>query len=202
MRISELSARSGVSVATLKYYLREGLLHAGLATSATTATYDESHLERVRLIRALIDSGGLSVAAARRVTDALDTPPPARHDLLGVAHGALSGGPISPEEGSAATAAAALVDALGWHVDICAPARAELERALAAAAAGGLEVPARDLAAYARAMHKVAEVDVRGVPRDSAAAALRHVVVGTVLIDPVLLALRRLAQEDVSSRQG
>ena len=43
---------------------------------------------------------------------------------------------------------------------------------------------------------------VRGVPRDSAAAALRHVVVGTVLIDPVLLALRRLAQEDVSSRQG
>src|SRR6476659_9417694 len=106
MRISELSARSGVSVATLKYYLREGLLHAGLATSATTATYDESHLERVRLIRALIDSGGLSVAAARRVTDALDTPPPARHDLLGVAHGALSGGPISPEAGSAATAAA------------------------------------------------------------------------------------------------
>src|SRR6476646_5679834 len=182
MRISELSARSGVSVATLKYYLREGLLHAGVATSATSATYDDTHLERVRLIRALLESGGLTIAAARKVTDALDAPPPGRHSLLGVAEYAL-------------------LEALGWRVDPCAPARQELESAITAAAAGGLDLSRRDLSAYARAMRRVAEVDVRGVPRDSPAAALRHVVVGTVLVDPVLIALRRLAQEDVSSRQ-
>lgn len=199
MRISELSAASGVSVATLKYYLREGLLHAGAATSATSATYDGSHLERVRLIRALLESGGLSVAAARKVTDALDSPPPARHELLGMAQYALSERPLTPEEGKAAQAADELLDSLGWNVGSCAPARAELESALTAAAAGGVELSPRDLKAYARAMHRVAEVDVRGVPRDSAAAALRHVVVGTVLLDPLLIALRRLAQEDVSS---
>lgn len=198
MRISELSERSGVSVATLKYYLREGLLHPGVATGATTATYDVSHLERVRLIRALLESGGLSIAAARKVTDALDAPPPGRHALLGVAQYALS-----EDIGSSAPAPAAdaLLSALGWHVDDCAPARQELEAALAAASAGGLDPGRRDLTAYARAMHRVAEVDVRTIPRDSPAAALRQVVVGTVLLDPVLIALRRLAQEDVSSRQ-
>ena len=40
MRISELSARSGVSVATIKYYLRERVLPEGERTSATQATYD------------------------------------------------------------------------------------------------------------------------------------------------------------------
>ena len=199
MRISELSARSGVSVATLKYYLREGLLHAGVATSATSATYDDTHLERVRLIRALLESGGLTIAAARKVTDALDAPPPGRHSLLGVAQYALSEGGTG--SGTPAPAADALLEALGWRVDSCAPARQELESAITAAAAGGLDLSRRDLSAYARAMRRVAEVDVRGVPRDSPAAALRHVVVGTVLVDPVLIALRRLAQEDVSSRQ-
>jgi DNA-binding transcriptional MerR regulator len=199
MRISELSARSGVSVATLKYYLREGLLHAGVATSATSATYDDTHLERVRLIRALLESGGLTIAAARKVTDALDAPPPGRHSLLGVAQYALSDG--GTDSGTPAPAADALLEALGWRVDPCAPARQELESAIAAASAGGLDLSRRDLSAYARAMRRVAEVDVRGVPRDSPAAALRHVVVGTVLVDPVLIALRRLAQEDVSSRQ-
>jgi hypothetical protein len=57
MRLSELSERSGVSIATIKYYLREGLLAPGRRVSATTADYDESHLRRLRLVRALIQSG-------------------------------------------------------------------------------------------------------------------------------------------------
>jgi DNA-binding transcriptional MerR regulator len=64
MRISELSQASGVPVATIKYYLREGLLHEGQLTSATQAQYDQSHLARLRLVRALLGAGGLSVAAA------------------------------------------------------------------------------------------------------------------------------------------
>ena len=39
MRISELSARTGVPVATIKYYLREGLLPEGERTAPTQATY-------------------------------------------------------------------------------------------------------------------------------------------------------------------
>ena len=37
MRISELARRSGLPVATVKYYLREGLLPAGEPTAATQA---------------------------------------------------------------------------------------------------------------------------------------------------------------------
>ena len=36
MRISELAERTGVSIPTLKYYLREGLLHAGEAQGAVS----------------------------------------------------------------------------------------------------------------------------------------------------------------------
>ena len=37
MRISALAQATGLPVATVKYYLREGLLHPGVATSATQA---------------------------------------------------------------------------------------------------------------------------------------------------------------------
>ena len=65
MRISELSRESGVPVATIKFYLRERLLPDGVLTSATQAQYDETHVARLRLVRALIGPGGLSIAAAR-----------------------------------------------------------------------------------------------------------------------------------------
>ena len=85
MRISELSRESGVPVATIKFYLRERLLHDGVLTSATQAQYDQTHVARLRLVRALIGPGGLSIAAARSVIEAIEDPPSSVHDLLGVA---------------------------------------------------------------------------------------------------------------------
>ena len=70
MRMSELSRRSGASVTTIKYYLREGLLPAGRQTAATQAEYDEQHLRRLRLIRALTGVRGLSVSTTRDLLDA------------------------------------------------------------------------------------------------------------------------------------
>ncbi|HJQ89418.1 MAG TPA: MerR family transcriptional regulator, partial [Propionibacteriaceae bacterium] len=67
MRISELSSQTGVPVATIKFYLREKLLQEGIRTSATQAQYNESHVARLRLIRALLGPAGLSVTAAQRV---------------------------------------------------------------------------------------------------------------------------------------
>ena len=40
MRLARLSERSGVSAATIKYYLREGLLPPGRQVNATTAEYE------------------------------------------------------------------------------------------------------------------------------------------------------------------
>ena len=90
MRISELSSRTEIPVATIKFYLRENLLHPGVRTAATQAQYDESHEARLRLIRALLGPGGLSVAAAHRVIRAVEEPPDSVYELLGVAATAVA----------------------------------------------------------------------------------------------------------------
>ena len=66
MRISELSTRSGVPVATIKYYLREKLLPEGQRSSPTQAAYTETHVQRLGVIRALVDAG-VGIAGVRKV---------------------------------------------------------------------------------------------------------------------------------------
>jgi len=63
LRIAGLSSLTRVSIPTIKFYLRSGLLHAGRRTGPNQTRYDESHVRRLRVVRALIDRGGLSVAA-------------------------------------------------------------------------------------------------------------------------------------------
>src|SRR5690625_5162496 len=98
MRISELSHRSGVSIASIKYYTREGLLLAGRRVGYNATDYDETHIARLRLIRALIDSGGLTVAAARRVIDALDDPHVELPHVFGIAQQAVPREVAPPSE--------------------------------------------------------------------------------------------------------
>ena len=54
LRISDLARETGVSTATIKYYLREGLLPpAALKTGRNMAYYDPSSITRIRLIKEL-----------------------------------------------------------------------------------------------------------------------------------------------------
>jgi hypothetical protein len=50
---------------------------------------------------------------------------------------------------------------------------------------------------YADAVEEVARIDVGSVPTDPE-GALRQVVLGTVLLDPVLATLRRMAHQHLS----
>jgi len=195
MRVSELADQSGVPVATIKYYLREGLLHDGQLTSATQASYDDSHVRRLKLIRALVVGAGLSIAVVRDLLGGLDVPP-AGNELLGIAHHALAR-PVSD------TADTAEVDGMlaqwGWASDGCdVVGKAAVAEALEGVRSAGFELPEGMLDTYARTMHEVAEAEIAGVPTDSAEAAVRYVVLGTVLVEPLLLALRRLAQQSAS----
>ncbi len=201
MRISELSRRTLVPVGTVKFYLREGLLPAGTRTSATQAEYDEAHVDRLRLVRVLLGTAGLSVAAALEVVAALDSPPGPIHDLLGVAHRASGSRAGTAANEADRHRAVALVRGRGWQVHDQTPALDQLAEALAAMAEIGLVDPEAVLDSYARAAEQLAEVDVAGVPTGDPVAAVRHVITGTILLEPVLLALRRLAQEDVSARR-
>jgi DNA-binding transcriptional MerR regulator len=197
MRISELAHATGVPLATVKYYLREGLLPPGQATSATQAQYDESHVRRLVLVRALLQVGGLSVASARDVLASIDRTTGPLHRVLGAAHSAL------PPDGSDVEPARArrLAARWGWRVHPEAPALRQLERALRALDAVGHPASDERLDVYAGAARRVAQVDVAAVPTRSKEEAATTVVIGTVLYEPVLLALRRMAQEAVSAER-
>src|SRR4051794_2301090 len=126
MRIGELSRRSGVSVPTIKFYLREGLLAAGIATGPNQADYSDAHLRRLRLIRSLIDVGGVPVAGVREVLRAVDDEPLPGHALLGAAHHAVSPPPRAARDSAGGRAArveaAAVARRHRWQVAPDAPA--------------------------------------------------------------------------------
>lgn len=202
MRIGELSRRTGVPIPTIKYYIREGLVPPGTRTAANQAAYGRAHADRIGLVRALREVADLPIATIRETLDAIDGPDgvaTGRH--LGVALAALSDPlDVPAEEEDAYAAAAGVVDealrARGWTVPQGSTARADLIRAAVAINRhfpGG--VTADDLAFYGRMAETVAEHelpddwDVVGTPAD----ALRYAVLGTVLYEPVILALRRLA---------
>ncbi|MFJ5710576.1 MULTISPECIES: MerR family transcriptional regulator [unclassified Streptomyces] len=206
MRIGELSRRTGVSVPTIKFYVREGLLPAGRLTSPNQAAYEETHVRRLRLIRALIDVGGLSVAAVREVIEAVDDPGRPVHDLLGEAAVRMVpryGGQPAEDEGldEAREQVAALIRERGWRVFPGSPAAEALAVALAALGSVGHERFGEVLGAYADAAERVAEADLAYVAHHVAREELvESVAVGTVLGDALFAALRRLAQIDASDR--
>jgi DNA-binding transcriptional MerR regulator len=195
MKMSELSRVSGVAVPTIKFYLRERLLPAGRATAATQAQYDAEHVTRLRLIRALVDVGRLPLSAVRDVLAVVDAGADATPAAVGTAHEALP--PLVQRGAGPPRRALTALGRLGWHVDPESSSVHQLEAALAAVEAVGLPPTQERLDAYARAALEVAEVDVADVPRGSPGDAVQYVVVGTVLYEPVLLALRRLAQQHV-----
>jgi DNA-binding transcriptional MerR regulator len=205
MRIGELSRRSGVSVPTIKFYLREGLLPPGVATAANQAEYGEGHVQRLRLIRAMIDAGRLSVARTREVLSALDSGRLAPHDLLGVAHDAVTRPVRSDRDDPAFSAARAEVEALarrrGWFVEPDARAidqAADAIRTLRALGADDL-LGLRDT--YADAAQAVADREVAAVvARRDPARMVEAVVAGTVLGETLLNAFRLLAQESASAK--
>ncbi|RIJ18644.1 MerR family transcriptional regulator, partial [Clavibacter nebraskensis] len=93
MRITELAEATGVAPATVKYYVREGLLPAGTRVSDNRTDYDDEHARRVRLVRALIDVGQLPVARAREVLAVLDADARRVQEVFAVAQDALTPGP-------------------------------------------------------------------------------------------------------------
>ena len=201
MRISELSAASGIPVPTLKYYLREGLLPPGEMTAVNQARYGESHLRRLRLVRALTEVGGLPLKSVKTVLAAIDDEELPLHELLGLAHYALE--PAAPAAASTMRDTVdSLLDELGWTVDEDAPGRRTLGWALATLHDLGRDVPQETLRRYATAAGSLAAAEVSAVPAEgSRSAAVENIVVGTVLFEAILNALRRLAQEHYSGER-
>lgn len=198
-----MSKASGVQVATIKYYLREGLLPAGVATSANQTDYSDEHVRRLKLIRAIIEVGGLSVVTARTVLDAVDAPDLPLTHIFGVAQNSISGADLFDpiEDGNGTAKIAALIERRGWAVDADNPGARGAARVLDAYERIGHPELAEIWDGYADGAELIATADLDAVARLSDVSAMAEtVVVGTVLGDALVASLRRMAQAHVSFR--
>jgi DNA-binding transcriptional MerR regulator len=200
VRISELVERTGVPLATVKFYLREGMLPPGTAVTATRSEYGEEHVRRLRLIRALSDVAGLPLQRVKDVLALIDGPGGTLYNTLGRAVAALP--PYVPDDGASDyPRARAALEAIGQVYDPRFAAVPQLDRALAAVEAAGIPLTDDRLAVYAEHLRAMAEYDLDRMPDGDREAQLGYAVLGTALYDPVVAALRRLAHQDAALRR-
>jgi DNA-binding transcriptional MerR regulator len=209
LRISELSRRSGVPNATIKFYLREGLLPPGRATAATQAEYGDQHLRRLRLIRALIGVRGLTVQQTRDVLGAVSENEADLHQVLGLVLGAR---PVDKENAEAETDPAEadsgrsevdeLLAEMGWEISPYSPAQGVVAETLETMRSLGADYSWRSLLPYARIAEETAVLDLDQLDEeDDLLERAERAVLLTILLEPALLALRRLAQENESAKR-
>jgi DNA-binding transcriptional MerR regulator len=201
--MTELSRESGVPVPTIKYYMREGLVPPGERTSPNQAQYEQSHVRRLKLVRALIDVGGLSVAAAREVLSKMSAG--GGNPLYAVGKAQYSTTTLREHvEDDAWHESVERVNKLiadhGWHVGPTNPARRALADVLATLARLGQDSLFGVLDSYADAASRLA-VDEVGMVRGltDADSMAETVVIWTLLGDAIMASMRRLAQESVAT---
>ena len=203
MRIAALSVATELPVPTLKYYLREGLLHPGTATAVNQADYDDGHVRRARLVRALHELGNLQLGDIKRVLAAVDDDSVPLHDAFGVAQDAM----VPPRDRSGAPYERALADVDVFvrrhrlRVRSDAQVRGMLADALVAVRSGGWDF---DLAAFDDRMPRItaeAISELAGIPDADRATQMETSVIGTISYEVAIAALRRLALEHASWRR-
>jgi DNA-binding transcriptional MerR regulator len=193
VRIGNLSKTTGVSVPTIKYYQREGLVPYGEQVRPNQVEYGDEHVHRLRLVRALVDIGHLSIAAAKNVLAAIDEPGRDHFASLGkVLYAVNAATPTEADQDSVD----ALVAKRGWTVRAGNPSRAALAALLETLAAlGRTDVLAR-LDDYAELAEQLAALDVSQLAgHDQRDDLLETAVVISLLGDALVSLLRKLAQE-------
>ncbi len=75
LKISELAERSGVPVATIRHYLREGLLPEPVKTSRNMAYYPPEFVDRIGLIKQLQEERFMPLRVIRELLDRDDAEP-------------------------------------------------------------------------------------------------------------------------------
>ncbi len=200
MRISELSQTTGVPVATIKYYLREGLLPSGDKRTPRLTEYDDRHVRQLGLLRILREVGQVPVEGLRQLVDAIENTEGTIHDLFAAAAEALNpapspGGQLRPVTRRLADE---LIDRAGWtNVRPDSSDRENLAAALEVVATH--DTHPRDpgeLHPYLRVADEVARYEIRHLnDRKDRVALLEEMIVGQVVFGQVLSILRRLAEE-------
>jgi DNA-binding transcriptional MerR regulator len=204
MQVSELAATTGVPVATIKYYLREGLLPAGRKVSERLSDYDDSHVRRLGLLRVLREIGDVPVDRLRAIVAAAEDETSTVHEMFAAAADALAPSPApgGPERPFTRQVADDLISRAGWtNVREDSVDRDNLATVLEAVLAHGTHPPDPEEALpYLELADKIAryEIDALDASRGRV-GLLEEMVVGQVVFGQMLLTLRRLAEEHHSA---
>lgn len=191
-------------LATVKYYLREGLLPPGRRVTARSADYDEGHVRRLKLLRLLRSVGGVPVTQLRELVEATGEPGLSVHGMFTRATDALAPAPprdIAPE---ARAAADRLLEQAGW--DAVRPDAVDRDNLAATLEEIGRWVPGLDPTQaggfYLRLADDLGRAEIATLQdRGDRVELLEQMVVGTVLFERLLTVLRRLAEEQHSAQR-
>jgi DNA-binding transcriptional MerR regulator len=202
--VSELAERADVPLATVKYYLREGLLPAGETTGPRRAEYDERHLRRLRVLRLLREVGEVQVTNLRQIADALDDDDLPVHDAMAQIADAIT---ARPDPGEQDPAALAMVDELftvmGW--DDIRPESVDRLRLASLVSAlnapGPLGASVEVLRFYAGIADHLARTEISLVDHSvERSRLLEDMVTGSVVYGQVFELLRQLGHEHHHAR--
>lgn len=92
LKMKDLVARTGVPRQVIHFYIQQGLLPEGKKTGRNMAFYDESHVERIELVRKLQHERFLPLKVIKAMLDQTDESfSPAQKRLLSEVKGHLSG---------------------------------------------------------------------------------------------------------------
>lgn len=202
MQLKELSQLSGVSAASIKYYLREGLLPAGEAVHATRAQYSARHVERLELIQALRRIVGLNIEQIRGLLKMADDGAPRLALLAAVQRVVLDLDTPATSSGEVLTPAADAVVRLRNWPDYPSDARNALNAHLELMESLNIPVSGELLDAYSRAMDDVAGLDIAATTApESVDQLILTAAVGMHMHSQLLLKLLALAQASHAIRR-
>jgi DNA-binding transcriptional MerR regulator len=197
--LSELAEQADVPPATVKYYLREGLLPPGEVTGPRRAEYDESHVRRLRLLRILREVGGVPVTNLRLVMDAVDDEDLPIHDVMALTADVISSGPEPGEQDPAAVETVdEVIAAMGW--DGLRPESVDRMRLASLVSLlrqpGMLGANAEVLTYYALVADQLARTEISMIdPTRERTSLLEDMVTGSVVYGQVFMLLRQMGHE-------
>lgn len=207
MQLRELSEQSGIPAASIKFYLREGLLPAGEAVHATRAEYSDKHVERLELIQTLRRVVGLNLAQIRGLLAMADDGVPRLTLLAAVQRevlkldGAQGSNARDGSDQSGTAGSDAVVRLRNWP-DYPSDARRALDAHLQLMDSLDITVGEEVLDVYSRAMDDVARFDIAATTApESVDRLILTAAVGMHLHSQLLLRLLALAQASHSIRR-
>jgi hypothetical protein len=161
-------------------------------------------VRRLKLVRALVEYGGLSIAVIRDPIAQVDNPDLETFDLLGAAQKTVTQAREprpGPYKDNAERRLHDLLVKRGWRIRTGDPAYRTAVGVLAALDEVGRQDMLDVLDDYAEAAERIAEIDVSLIGGVSdRERAVEIVVIGTSVGDTLIATLRRLAQATVGER--